>query len=266
MINRQVERIQTPLSLLWLAWSKATAVTWPCPRLWKEGGTVYILAIALIRGKEHPALGELSKSIWLHRFYHERFLTSGRNVRIGSLNDQFSVLSFFSCDLCTSAWCGHIMTQWHASAQTIHWPRFQRVRWKQSHLVRPLQKAAFVVTWIKFFGSRDLQRFAEKVGNMLGFSLALTAWCKTNLLAPVDRKVVHPHQVCFGACWSLFQASYKSLNTRQTKHSKTAFTALTTWQQFVCCAATRLHRTQGSKKQQRTWQLGASRHADFFEG
>jgi hypothetical protein len=110
------------------------------------------------------------------------------------------------------------------------------------------------------------QRFAEKVGNMLGFSLALTAWCKTNLLATVDRKVVHPHQVCFGACWSLFQASYKSLNTRQTKHSKTAFTALTTWQQFVCCAATRLHRTQGSKKQQRTWQLGASRHADFFEG
>ena len=74
MINRQVERIQTPLSLLWLAWSKATAVTWPCPRLWKEGGTVYILAIALIRGKEHPALGELSKSIWLHRFYHERFV------------------------------------------------------------------------------------------------------------------------------------------------------------------------------------------------
>ena len=50
------------------------------------------------------------------------------------------------------------------------------------------------------------------------------------------------------------------------KYSKTAFTALTTWQQFVCCAATRLHRTQGSKKQQRTWQLGASRHADVFEG
>jgi hypothetical protein len=155
----------------------------------------------LIRGKEHPALGELSKSMWLHRFYHERFfnIRTKREDRIIKWSIFCSFL--FSCDLCTSAWCGHIVTQWHASAQTIHWPRFQRVRWKQSHLVRPLQKAAFVVTWIKFFGSRDLQRFAEKVGNMLGFSLALTAWCKTNLLATVDRKVVHPHQVCFGACW-----------------------------------------------------------------